>query len=239
MTSVAQLKTHTAKELAAMARQEGVSNWHSLRKDELVRILARRFKASGAKKCVGGKSVGIPVAKPVGSNGSAKCGFNGHACTGENGQNGHANGHAGKAAPNGKAAQNGNAGTNGKKAGKAPAVARPAPLLHKTPSPQAQRRLHQIKARLAQTKDVSGNGSNGNGNGNGSEPKDRLVVMVRDPYWLHAYWELRRQSVERRPGSPGPGLARRPARVAAGRSHAGRDDQHSAACSATWKSTAA
>ena len=22
-------------------------------------------------------------------------------------------------------------------------------------------------------------------------------MMVRDPYWLHAYWELRRQSVER------------------------------------------
>src|SRR5438552_19144524 len=22
--------------------------------------------------------------------------------------------------------------------------------------------------------------------------KDRIVVMVRDPYWLHAYWELTR-----------------------------------------------
>ena len=27
--------------------------------------------------------------------------------------------------------------------------------------------------------------------------KDRLVVMVRDPFWLHAYWEITRQSVER------------------------------------------
>jgi hypothetical protein len=27
--------------------------------------------------------------------------------------------------------------------------------------------------------------------------KDRIVVMVRDPYWLHAYWELTRQSVQR------------------------------------------
>ena len=26
---------------------------------------------------------------------------------------------------------------------------------------------------------------------------DRLVVMVRDPYWLHAYWELNPRSVER------------------------------------------
>jgi len=27
--------------------------------------------------------------------------------------------------------------------------------------------------------------------------KDRLVVMVRDPYWLHCYWELTHQSVQR------------------------------------------
>ena len=27
--------------------------------------------------------------------------------------------------------------------------------------------------------------------------KDRVVVMVRDPYWLHAYWELTRQAVQR------------------------------------------
>jgi hypothetical protein len=26
---------------------------------------------------------------------------------------------------------------------------------------------------------------------------DRLVIMVRDPYWLHAYWELAPKSVER------------------------------------------
>ncbi len=27
--------------------------------------------------------------------------------------------------------------------------------------------------------------------------KDRIVLMVRDPYWLHAYWEIREQSIER------------------------------------------
>ncbi|QVL30993.1 DUF4912 domain-containing protein [Telmatocola sphagniphila] len=27
--------------------------------------------------------------------------------------------------------------------------------------------------------------------------KDRIVVMVRDPYWLHVYWELTHQSVQR------------------------------------------
>src|SRR5262249_16496571 len=27
--------------------------------------------------------------------------------------------------------------------------------------------------------------------------KDRVVLMVRDPYWLHCYWELTRQAIQR------------------------------------------
>lgn len=57
--------------------------------------------------------------------------------------------------------------------------------------PRCEKRLSQIKAKLARCKDLA-HDSNGNGHA-----KDRLVVMVRDPYWLHAYWELTRQSIER------------------------------------------
>ena len=31
----------------------------------------------------------------------------------------------------------------------------------------------------------------------GGYGKDRIIVMVRDPYWLHAYWEMTRQAVQR------------------------------------------
>jgi hypothetical protein len=31
----------------------------------------------------------------------------------------------------------------------------------------------------------------------GGYSKDRIVCMVRDPYWLHCYWEITRQSVQR------------------------------------------
>jgi uncharacterized protein len=31
----------------------------------------------------------------------------------------------------------------------------------------------------------------------GGYGKDRIVCMVRDPYWLHSYWELTRQAVQR------------------------------------------
>jgi hypothetical protein len=63
----------------------------------------------------------------------------------------------------------------------------------KAHGPHAQRRLKQIKAKLAASKDLTFKSV---GDGNGCS-KDRLVLMVRDPYWLHAYWELTRASVER------------------------------------------
>ncbi len=44
------------------------------------------------------------------------------------------------------------------------------------------------------TKDLSGKIARELPKGYG---KDRVVCMVRDPYWLHAYWELTRQSVQR------------------------------------------
>ncbi len=31
----------------------------------------------------------------------------------------------------------------------------------------------------------------------GGYGKDRIVIMVRDPFWLHAYWEMTRQAVRR------------------------------------------
>ena len=56
---------------------------------------------------------------------------------------------------------------------------------------RSEKRLNQIKAELTRSKDLAFDaGPNGH-------KKDRLVVMVRDPYWLHAYWEITRQSVER------------------------------------------
>lgn len=67
---------------------------------------------------------------------------------------------------------------------------------HKRPAashPRPSRRLEEIKAKLAEAKDLAFRSvSEGD-----VSAKDRLVVMVRDPYWLHAYWELSRKSIER------------------------------------------
>ena len=71
-------------------------------------------------------------------------------------------------------------------------------------------RRRQIQAKLAETKDLTFRNVS-----EGAETKDRLVVMVRDPYWLHAYWELSRRSIERARVALGQYLARRPAGAAA------------------------
>jgi hypothetical protein len=58
---------------------------------------------------------------------------------------------------------------------------------------RTERRLREIRNQLTQSKDLSFRSSS-----NGQEyEKDRVIVMVRDAYWLHAYWEITRQSVSR------------------------------------------
>ena len=59
--------------------------------------------------------------------------------------------------------------------------------------PQIEGRLTEIKERLAHLKDLS----DGPQAAGGIPTKDRLVVMVRDPFWLHAYWEVTRKSLQR------------------------------------------
>jgi uncharacterized protein len=65
---------------------------------------------------------------------------------------------------------------------------------------RAAQRLEQIKTRLAEAKDLTFRSVAHHNN----YAKDRLVVMVRDPYWLHVYWELSRKSIERAKVALGP-----------------------------------
>ncbi len=61
-------------------------------------------------------------------------------------------------------------------------------------NPRIQKKIDQLKYKLANAKNIAVSPS--------EQPKatpkeDRLVVMVRDPYWLHAFWELSQRSIER------------------------------------------
>lgn len=126
------LRSRRCKDLAQMARSEGLAGWHSMRKDELVQALvqhARRKQKSSPSR----------------------------------------------------------SGTNGTR------IASPDRALGaRQKSSRAQERLRELRARLADSKRLATASDS-----SGSVDQDRLVVMVRDPYWLHAYWELAPRSVER------------------------------------------
>lgn len=68
------------------------------------------------------------------------------------------------------------------------------------PHHRLPKRLEQIQEKLAEAKDLAFRTVGRPG----KQEKDRLVVMVRDPYWLHAYWELSRKSIGRAKVALGP-----------------------------------
>jgi hypothetical protein len=63
---------------------------------------------------------------------------------------------------------------------------------------RALRRVKGIRAKAKKAKDLSTNEVFvGAGPRSRRPEKDRIVLLVRDAYWLHAYWEVTRQSVLR------------------------------------------
>ncbi|MCI0335448.1 MAG: DUF4912 domain-containing protein [Planctomycetes bacterium] len=134
--TAASLRHHSCKDLAQMARTQGVAGWHSMRKDELVRALVNRARRKQRR----GQ----------------------HNGGGENGLDDLPR-------------------ADGKRAGNSHEMS------------AAHERLIELRANLGIGKQL------GESIGGGADrvEKDRLVVMVRDPYWLHAYWEITPRSVER------------------------------------------
>lgn len=127
--TVETLKDCSKKALAQMAKNQGITGWHAMRKDQLIHALA------------------APAAKPASSRKTAK---------------------TAPAAP-----------TSSKRAQRPkPAKASAASRSSAAPSP---RELVNIKPQSL---------------GHGCQ-KDRIITMVRDPYWLHTHWELSRTTLGR------------------------------------------
>jgi hypothetical protein len=123
-----QLSSCTKKQLAEMARHQGIAGWHDLRKDQLVLALHRQRRRKPA-----GKKVVAPVQKAAARN------------------------------------------TSG------------------SPSPEEQVESSKYDVGVP-TRDLSPRVPRDLPSGYG---KDRIVALVRDPYWLHTYWEITHQAVGR------------------------------------------
>lgn len=129
--TAATLRTYTCKDLAQMAKKEGVTGWHSMRKEELIDALA---KAARRRKRRGDSPPSVE--------------------------------------------QNGKSTSNG------------TPRL--TPAQRrAKSRIDALRTRLSQLKNISTSEEES------ATDKDRIVLMVRDAYWLQALWEVKPSSVER------------------------------------------
>jgi hypothetical protein len=60
--------------------------------------------------------------------------------------------------------------------------------------PEAARRIAEVRDRLAKAKDLT---TRAEGRASRSSPRDRMVLMVRGPHWMHAYWEVTPRSITR------------------------------------------
>ncbi len=137
-----------------MAKRQGVSGWHSMRKEELVVSLAKLAK-KGSKSKIAGKT-----SKKVSSNGALKK----------------------------KASVPAISSAARKTLKQKPSVGK-----RKVRSAYLEERLRKIQTQLAACKDLAfGSESSSNGGG-----RDRLVAIVRDPYWIQTCWEVSRAAVQR------------------------------------------
>ncbi len=168
------LRNCTIKDLARMAKRRGVNGWHSMRKDQLVRAILRSASVRSGKAKPAQAKVAKKIATPVRRLGSAKNGVAAAhgAASLQHSVNGSVNGRS----------------ANGHSANGRSAAQRLAQRARIT------RRIEQAKQSLTRSKNLAFVQSETAGSG---PAKNRLVVMVRGPFWLHAYWELTPQGIAR------------------------------------------
>ncbi len=138
------LQSHTKKQLADMARRQGISGWHGMRKEELVQALVKHASRPAKPE----KKTPLPRTAV-------------------------------------KAAQ-----VTTTTVKQRPPVQRAA-ARNTSAEEQVERSKYDVGV---PTKDLSVKVPKDLPAGYG---KDRIVVMVRDPYWLHTYWELTRHAIQR------------------------------------------
>lgn len=127
------LKDCNKKQLVQLAKEHGVSGWHAMRKDQLLRALESAGSKSSAKK---GAVVKPPTTR-----------------------------RAGRGLP---------------------------PKLQTAPSSARREAAPPPPPRISPGSAATAPQTLGH-----ASQKDRIIVLARDPYWLHAYWELSRMTLAR------------------------------------------
>jgi len=177
MKTAGALGDRTKKELADLAKRKGVRGWERMGKDDLVRALARLGPKPAAKPAARPAPLPRPAPKSAAKvTRPAKP--------------------AAKPVP--KPAVNGAHRPSAPAPRPVPVAAKPVVPAVKPPLPPAKplvpvKGLIKTNAppppAIPAAKDLSA--------AHAGATKDRILLMVPDPFWLHAYWELTHQSVQR------------------------------------------
>jgi uncharacterized protein len=205
VTSTASLRTFTSKDLAKLAKKQGVSGWASMRKDELIHAIVKATrKATPATRKASSKSARTVTA-------SAKL-----RTTKLPGSKAGVRKPIGKAktlAPKALAPKTtlSSRSIGAQRASSVSMSATPSTSSRKLVKSEVQkdrrrtpvvlRKLQRVAEQRQVLKDLARSSSLSAVAGEpglpDSERRDRIVLLVRDPYWLQATWEVSRQSVER------------------------------------------
>lgn len=223
MSTASTLRNLTAKELSARAKKKKIAGWHSMRKEELVEALVKAARAEAARKrrrekekeakAAASKKKVTSASRKKSTAASKKTAATKSKSTARKTTTAKKTTRVDK--PNGKAKpttrttaviqtvaartgkpRNGSPKNNGAKKSRVarnrknnePAARPVIPAIRKAcihgPIPDAKN--------LACREDQ-----------NESAKADRLIVMVRDSYWLQVYWEITQKSIERARASLG------------------------------------
>ena len=188
-----------------MAKRRGVSGWHTMCKEKLVQALTRlrarasRAKALSAQKSAksaprngaNGSNVKSSVKPPVASPAKPPVASSAKPPV------------ASSAKPSAKPP------VTRQVTSKAETASRSTPVRARKKAPRVLRQIEEVHAQRERFKDLAtgtlppqnpasaGAKRNGGVRVNRTVKRDRLALLVRDSYWLHVYWEISRQSVER------------------------------------------
>lgn len=183
MVTSAELNLLTVKQLGALAKELAIVGWHEMRKEELVRSLVAKSRSRNGNEVIR-KIVGRSKIGTASSKGKADSGGSGKSSVKKPEKTDTSAVRQGKASVSkstGKVTGSGKDSSQKREsfsgvAGKA--GAKPAPFPHGS-----------IKERLQLKRDLSTVSMEGR--------EDQFVLLVRDPFWLQAYWELNTKTIER------------------------------------------
>lgn len=186
MTTSAELNSMTVRELGALAKEVSIIGWHDMRKEELVRSLVQKSRTKSAGTIIKQRveNVGKSL-DPIKKSDKAKP----HSVV-KTKEKSESTSSMNKASAKTPLKSSGSAERKKEVPRRREEIA--ASGVSKTTSkisPKSKSGTSDIKERLRLRRDISTQ--------NAENVNDQFVLMVRDPFWLHAFWQLNVKAVER------------------------------------------